>query len=468
MGVMRNLLLILLLISILPLCSCSRKEAVKLNDIEIDINNFKYKEIKIRTSYTLGIAGCLNWYTDFGSIKKSVIYRNRIISVGLYGGFVCFDKNSFKVDAAFTKKINSDLFTNVSIIEDTLYAELFNKIYYLDNKTNWVHYNNPKPIKYFDTLLDDKDYVFYYSDSGEWGSILFAFNKNTKLTHGLITSCPSSVTKINNEYFVNAATRHMGIWTDLIKVSDVERLKVISDTLRLHRYSWDRFYKQINDTSDIAIQYIKHLKYFKSNWDTAIISSFSISNKIYSFIQADRRPYIGKIVNDNYKLLDTISHEINPVTIVSYADNEKIVNEGSWSNGFCLIRNDTIYKITFENNYIPIKQTATLAKNYTFNLNNENHWSAKSGQAEREIEYDFKNEYKVIGLYGNGLDGNYIIHNNKKSRLKILSDWNFIDYIYVANGNLFLNFMNLGNIDHKYNLIEITDIEKFIDKYSEN
>jgi hypothetical protein len=460
--------LIILLLSIMFFSHCGRKENAKVVYADIDITKFQYKEIKIRTPYTIKIADCLNWYTDFSNVKRSVIYKDKIISVGLYGGFCCFDKDNFKVDATFTKKINTDLFTNVSVIEDTLFAELFNKIYYLDNKTKWVEYTTPKPIKYFDTLLDDKDYIFYYSTRGEWGSILFVYDKNTALTHGLILGCPTSVTKVSNGYLINGATRHMGIWSELISVSDINRLTVISDTLRLRNYSWERFYKIINDTTETATQYITRLGYFKNKWDTAIISTFAISNKIYSFIRADRKPFIGKMENDKYILLDTLSKNINPNTLISYADNEKVVNELFWSNGFCLIRNDTIYKIIFENSSIPIKQDVTQSKNYTFNLSQQNNWSAKAGQPEREIEFDYRNEYKVIGLYGNGLDGNYILRNNKKYRLKILSDWNFIDYIYVANGNLFLNFMNLGNIDHKYNLIEITDMDKFINRYSEN
>jgi hypothetical protein len=378
-----------------------------------EINHFIYKEIKIKTSFKLEIGACLNWYTSFENIKKTVVYKDRIISVGLYGGLCCLKAQSFEVDKVMTKKLNSDLFTDISVIGDTLFSELFDKVYYLDNNLIWKTYEKVKPIKYFSTLLDDKDYIFYFSDSGEWSGVLFVYNKKSGINRALIISCPRSVVQLNKVYHVSACMEHLGLWGDYVKISDIEKLRAVSDTLSLRDRCWQMFRYQINDTTKKANEFIHHGGITQNNWDTVIISSFAMGERMFHFIHMDRKLYIGRIINNKFIFLDTIPY-IDPENIISYGDRLKVVNERCWSKGFCLIRNDTVYKITFENSYFPKDNQVSSSKSYTSIFNGGNIWTIKPGQAACEIEFDFNKTYKIIGLYGNNQDGNYIVVDGKK------------------------------------------------------
>ena len=448
-----NLDYIFLIIILSTLISCRNNKKLP---------EFGDKTIKVKISYKIPIDNCLNWYTDFNEIKKTVLFRQVLISVGHFGGFCCLNERDFSYNSKLSNKLNTDLFTNVAVLDDTLYAELFNKVYFLNKDTLWKEYPNPKPIKYFDINYADKNYIFFSSCSGEFGGILFVYKKKNKVTKAIVTTCPSSVTRINDTYYVNSYLGHMMGSCSLFEINDIDRLTTVSDTLHTKDYGWSHFYKSINDTTKNAKEYLNLI--FRSYGDTVFRASFNFKNQLLSIVDLGRISVIGNLQGNKI----TILKELPPMDVASVTQFKKtaIINE-KFMEGYGLIRDNTFYKVSFERSDSLDLAPTNDYKYYSFNLKDKYSWEPLPNKPEREIEFNYGDRIKFIGNYGNNLDGNYMIISDIKYKLKIISEWNFIESICTRNGNVFLNFMNLGNIDHKYNMIEITDIERFVQKYKE-
>ena len=80
---------------------------------------FTLKKVEIKVYDTINIDGIAKWYLNFDKLKNTVIYSNKLISVGLNGGFVCINPRNMEVDSIFSKKLNSDFFTNLVYRQDT-------------------------------------------------------------------------------------------------------------------------------------------------------------------------------------------------------------------------------------------------------------------------------------------------------------------------------------------------------------
>lgn len=490
----RNLTIVTLYFLLLALWGCSGQKTPPNK-----ATKFKIIDIHIKVNGVKNIQNCANWYIDFSRIKKTVVYNDKIICVGFNGGFACLNSSNLKHDTIFESKLNTDFFTNATVYQDTLFAEKFDKIFYWNSADKWVEYAHPLPIKYFDLLLEDKSYAFYSSCMGEFGSILFAYNKTNGKTMAEFTTCPNSVVKTNLGYYVGTHLYHMSGWSGSYIIKDVEKLKTVPDSLRNTegRFDIDPRFTFIQDTSlETRNNYLPFkFSFAKEMVDTSsityrhpemmmIIASFNSNGKMYHLIdprdfKKREQKLIGTVINDTLKIIDSLKN-CTAETVFQFG-NTTIINEEFYGEGLTMVRNDTIFKITFTThhpNYQGIKlegynlstdQSKKLTSNieYSFNSNEKNDWTPKPGQPEREIEFKFGDKYKVVGNYGNGQDGNYIYINGDKTKLKFHDQWNFMENIFVYDNRLFVFFKNLGNIGFKYGLIEITDIDRFAKTYKE-
>jgi hypothetical protein len=440
------------------------------------LKNFKHVDVNITINGELNIQNCANWYINFSRIKRTVVYKEKVICVGLNGGFACLNRSDLKQDTIFEKKLNTDFFTNAAVFQDTLFAEKFDKIFFW-NTDQWAEYPHPLPIRYFDLLFEDKTYIFYSSCMGEFGSILFAYNKTTKETKGELTTCPNSVLKTGLGYYVGVHLYHMHGWSNSYTIKNIEKLKIIPASMRNERgvYHADPRYSFLKDTSAETRNNHLPFKFFYPK-DIMIVASFDYKGKMYHFVDAmdykknGEQRFIGTVSNDTLRIIDSMEN-CAPATTFQF-ENTSIINEdGQW---FTMIRNDTIFKITFTTlhpNYQGPKlegynfstnqsKKPTSIKEYTFNYPENDDLTLKPGQHEREIKFKLGNKYKVVSIYDKGHGGNYIYINNKKSKLKLSGQWNFIRTIFTYDDRLFIFFSYLG-------LIELKDIDKFVQVYKE-
>ena len=321
---------------------------------------------------------------------------------------------------------------------------------------------------------------------GEFGSILFVYNKKPKESKAEFTTSPNSVIKTSLGYYVGSHLYHMAGWSDSYTIKNIEKLKTISPSMgnQEGRYDIDPRFSFLQDTSVETRNNHLPFKFFYPK-EIMIVASFDIKGKMYHIVDARdfkknrEQRFIGTVSNDTLRIIDTIENCTAETTL--QFENTSIINEEFYGQGLTMIRNDTIFKITFTTlhpNYQGTKlegynlstdqsKKLTSIKEYVSNITEKNEWTPKPGQPEREIKFKFGNKYKIVGNHGNGQDGNYIYINDKKSKLKFNDQWNFISTIFTYDDRLFIFFKNLGNIGFKYGLIELTDIDKFVEVYKE-
>lgn len=432
----------------------------------------------------LSINKCANWHVDFNKLKKTVIYSDKIISMGLYGGFVCLDYTSLTIDENFTNKLNSDFFTNVACYNDTLFAEKFDEIFYLSgNNTTWVKYNKTLPVKFFDIIYQDNDYIFYPVDFGEWGSLLFIYDKEKNITKGLrTTNCANAIIKTDGKYLISSSTRHMSGFSDLFSLQKIDNIPVLVDHSKSISISnIEEFWKR-----NIQIDESNKSEYYKQEKSLsigAIISStFLFQNNIYHFIEPESRNsqiIISKNEQGNLAQQDSLTSFI--IDFTNSYNEDYIFNAGTYDCGFMILQKNRLIRIKFEpqSSYKIKEGYVKKSGHYETVLNITLHNEIVNQDSivrENLIWENYKIATRNTNYRINNKDSIYTEHYNEnkifinyqgqEKRLKFDNSNNILRYCFKSGGADFLYFFCLGNYNHKYGLIEITDFGKFVNDYS--
>jgi hypothetical protein len=329
--------------------SCNRKST------EVLATKFKKAEIYISDSGITKIPIASKVYLNFTDIQKALIYRNKIIGVGSTGGFACLNVSDFKPDTTLEKLMNTDYFSEAGIVNDTLFAGNSEKTFYWD-QSKWILYSHPLPINYFTVLFEDKTYIIYEVCQGEFSSLLFAFNKETRVTKALFSrTCPNTVLKSDSGFLIGSHLYHIDSYSRLYNIRDIEKLISVPDSLRFPhtRIDMDSGISKIRNQNKLASKNIRVLKYPRND---IIVSTFISNGNMFYIIDKDlsigsnKKRYIGTIDNDSMRIIDSLAN-IDPEITCRYG-NTTVINEVH--DGFSLIRNDTIYKIKFKPLAVPI------------------------------------------------------------------------------------------------------------------
>ena len=331
---------------IIALWSCNRPYASTDKEVK-----FKFVAIDIPKNGVLNIQDCSKWYIDFSRIKRALIYKDKVICVGLNGGFACLNSSDLRPDTTLENLMNTDFFTDASVYHDTLFAEKFGTLYFWTS-TKWTEYRHKQSINYFDLLFEDNQYAFYSSCMGEFGSILFVFNKRTHITRAQFTSCPNSVVSTDSGYFIGTHLYHMAGSSHAYTIRDIEKLKVVPDSIRLYEGMFDRDRRLafLRDTTEELKSNIQALTFFYPS-EIMIVSSFGLNGELYHIIHPREYPqekgkrFIGTVQNDTLRIVDSLRD--CTAEMARQFENTTIVTEGNYGSGFSLIRNDTMFNITF-------------------------------------------------------------------------------------------------------------------------
>jgi hypothetical protein len=163
-------------------------------------------------------------------------------------------------------------------------------------------------------------------------------------------------------------------------------------------------------------------------------------------------------------------------TVNQYGKNTLVDCFTNRKSNFLYFNSNTIYNISYSTN-----------KSYTYEdkrWSNKNYYFTVGGKIINQdsvTESKFYNDnnahnistnYSVnkqtrISYFVNGWDRSkadfYIIQNEIKHKMKFASN-DFLAFCFKHQGNDFMYFLG-GNKDCKYGLIEILDLDRFIDKY---
>jgi hypothetical protein len=294
-----------------------------------------------------------NNVANFTRLKRTFLYRDKIISFGLYGGFACLNARNFERDTVLEKQLNANDFSKAGIYQDTLFGEKFKELFYWSSN-KWMKYQTPQPIKYFDIVYEDNHHVFYTSSSGEFGTIIFAYDKNARKTYAQLTTEPNSILKTDTGYFVGIHSYHGG-FSGIYSIKNVSGMKPVSDTLRHIRTLYDRDFR-FSALWDTSAHYLSNYADFRhkglnENFPEMITASFITNGKLFHIVDPwdvnnRGKRYLCKTEKDSLVIIDTLNN-IKPSLAFRYKAGT-IINEEEYQDGFTLVRNDTIFRITFK------------------------------------------------------------------------------------------------------------------------
>lgn len=440
---------------------------------------FTLKKVEIKVYDTINIDGIAKWYLNFDKLKNTVIYSDKLISVGLNGGFVCINPRNMEVDSIFSKKLNSDFFTNLVYRQDTLISEKFGELYYLNRDTIWTKYSFKLPVKLFDILYEDNQYILYPCDFGEWGSSLYIYDKYSQSTKGLsVSDCPRSVIKQNGKFLISAATYHGSGSSELYYLNDLECLKtLVKGDNKVTTDSLKKYWKnQIGLDFTYSSKFIQKLKEIEYGSIATIFQQDSTFYSIEQDLHRDKSATITKM--NNNILLDYENTHLDDLETAHQYGRETIIKCFSQNRRYLYISADTIYSITYSTpKSFTFDEFSSYSKNYRFRLNGDTinkeqitFCYISSEYNNRHLESKINNETKIT-FSSHGWDFNkadlFITQNGTKYNLKFKSETNFLSFCFNYSGNTALYFKNTTGKQHKYGLIEILGLERFISGYCE-
>lgn len=432
----------------------------------------------------LAINKCAKWHVDFDRLKKTVIYSDKIISMGLYGGFVCMDENSLTFAEKFTNQLNTDFFTNMACFNDTLFAEKFEEVFYWsENDSIWKKYNLTLPVKLFDIIYQDKDYIFYPVDFGEWGARLFIYDKRKKVTKALNTgNCANAIINIDGNYLISGSTRHMNGFSDLFSLQYIDAMPVLVDHSKKKLTNSVQEYWKMNVSMEESNKPVGYKEERPQSMGTVLSSTFLFQNTIYHFMEAKSRN--GKMIllkNQQGKLVQQDSLASFKIDFTNSYNEDFVFNAGIYDHGFILLQKNRLIRIKyepqspykFEEKLVNKSGYSEFVPNFALyeklidrdsivkeKIVNENNMivSRKTTYQINNKDFIHTDHYKDNKIFIN--------YQGQEKRLKFDNTENVLRYCFKSGRTDFLYFYCRTNIDHKYGLIEVTDWKKFFDDYS--
>jgi hypothetical protein len=441
--------------------------------------NFEIKKISFDVEPVIEINDCIKWHVDFRELKSTVVFKDHLISMGLYGGMVAIDTNLTQVNKSYSEKLNSDLYTNLTVRHDTLFSEKFNQIYFLNlSDTTWKPYTLNEPVALFDILFEDGKFVFYSISQGEWGTVLFVYDKEIKALRAIsYQTDPKCIFFKDGHYYINASLRHGSGSSSFKSIANVKTLPIVS-TQQNKKLLLSHFNKlPIVDYPKVNLDAIRKDDLFKNliniDYGIMVTNTFHVRNREFHFTdynqwkdqsQSYDKTYITEIDNRELKIVDSINsfsvlrtRNFNDIAIIE----SKFINKGIY-----ISKGDKLYFLNYKGtpehdfgtNYSTTKYVKgeVIPNRIYFFRTVENN----------TFNYTVSPDTAIIAEGARDPKKLYFKVNDVTRNIKLLSSDNILYKACLFKGNTLLYFKNLGNADHKYSLIEIYNMDRFINEYS--
>jgi len=243
----------------------------------------------------------------------TLIYDNHLIVLNKADSFYSFTTDCFQRDIRFENRLNSQRFKKSLIISDTLYGiDSVNQSFRFDeNRSTWVKQSRELPFFNSAPICETDKYICYSICHGEFGGIVFFYNKiNQRITYAPAT-CTVSLMKFNDGFYVVSNLAHLSSFTYVNRIDNPDSLYVLPDSL----YKADKFdriyYTIFNDTS-----FYKQITPIFDDLGKLISSGFRIKGESYFLTKMNisderrtykyrRKTYLSKIANDSLIVINT-------------------------------------------------------------------------------------------------------------------------------------------------------------------
>jgi hypothetical protein len=319
--------------------------------VEVSENWLPFKKDSIAIPFPINIQNY--------PISYSFIYENKLIALFDDGSFSCFSLDNFQHDLAFEQKLNEDnkKFKYALLIENQIIGLFRNKYFAYNKEKGWVKYKNQIPIKKSPKLFEDRDFLVFSICHGEWGGIIFFYNKITKLTTFTEATCANSVIKTDSSYLITSSLGHMMGSFDIKNIKNPEKLPFLRKRL-------DTKHMEILNELQRDTLRINKEKLF-DYWSIMLFSSF-IWNKEYLHIAYyEDMTFLAKVEKNKISIINSIWYNDfythNPIT-TQYEKDFILINldefiyledsdkEENRETGLFLIKDNKLLKITWTKN----------------------------------------------------------------------------------------------------------------------
>jgi hypothetical protein len=270
---------------------------IKFDDKKLDLN---CKDIKLKNTFNGG---------EY-PLSYSVLFKGHLVSLFEPGMFMCINLSNFKRDTEFEKILNVKKFDYHWLIQNRLIAKANGSNFELkDNK--WVSYNEALPLTNSPVLYQDEQYICYANCNGEFGGEVYFYNKQTKETHVTEATCAVTVYHENGKYYVLSNLGHMMGFTDLVEITDPEKLRIKTSNVKIMR-----------DTTG--------KKSLFSYQGIQLFSTFEINAQHYYLAYWFEMPFLARVENNVIYIADpllgkeiymhnAITTNYNGTTLITYS-----------------------------------------------------------------------------------------------------------------------------------------------------
>ena len=193
---------------------------------------------------------------------------------------------------------------------------------FINNKN--VHYLNKYDFSFKNKIIfEDSIYEARSSCQGEWGGTLFFKNKISHKIYFVDATCPVSINKIDNKYYISNTLMHGLGSSTILEIVNPDSLMDYQICLK------DKGIKTSKLIHNMEIYSRKGSKTItESNYGEFIITSFVYSNQLYHIVSDYETTYLANIKEKTFKKLGTVSQKslwtYNPL-VYKTKDNHLIV-----------------------------------------------------------------------------------------------------------------------------------------------
>lgn len=385
--------------------------------------------------------------------------------MGVYGGILAIDTNLNAINEPLTKKLNTELFSDLVVHSGQLIAESHKGPYYFDTDSVWKPYTKKYDVPLFDVVYMDEDYIFYPLDGGEFGSALCVYDIEKRITRGiLIDKEVSAIRKVGENYRVYTNLFH-GIGSSAIYELGNRDVQAMHRVDEVHRYTWKKELILNRKPEDYGKP--KRVVYFGPG--EVLVSAMVLDTTTYlvmHFNSIEKKfdintTYIFTRQAGKRKLVDSIPR-------FDWAKRYEVPSSILGRN--LLLRGNKLIGIKFNGtpNYatsVNSDKIALVDGKEVQNSVSEKFSSLWSSGSKRELVYQLRDSSM---LYSKGTDNApfRITISKGGKKYKLLLYGVVVGQAFQINGNDVLYIRQLGNRDeYKYGLIEITDLDRFTQLY---
>lgn len=260
----------------------------------------------------------------------SLIYDEHLIVLNKVDSFYSFSINCFHRDLKHESQLNTKQFKKAFIISDTLYGiDSVNQAFRFDKTIgDWIKKQKQLPFSNSEPIYETDKYIFYSICQGEFGGLVFFYNKfSHKITFAPAT-CAVSLMKFKEGFYIVSNMAHMDGNSDIILVNNPDLLYELPDSL-YENYKWDDIFKFYPILADTSI-YNKQIVHVYSEWIKLLTSGFRIKGKNYFLTNMSFKDnystYLTRFKNDTLTVIPT-SDTIFSALPASHGELTKIMDD---------------------------------------------------------------------------------------------------------------------------------------------